>query len=57
MSRFLSKARAGHRTGRTAGEHEPMNYYRIAEMAVALCFTFALVGWWEIAEDISRSLR
>jgi hypothetical protein len=35
-----------------------MSYYRIAEMAIALSFglTFAAVGWWEIAEEISRAL-
>jgi hypothetical protein len=35
-----------------------MSYYRFAETAVALCFglTFALVGWWEIAGEISRAL-
>src|SRR5258708_40029188 len=33
-----------------------MSYYRFAEIAIALCFglTFALVGWWEIAEPIWR---
>jgi hypothetical protein len=33
-----------------------MSYYRFAEIAIALCFglTFALVGWWEIAELIWR---
>jgi hypothetical protein len=54
---FLPRVR--HRVGRTAEEREPMNYYRFAEMAVALSFglTFALLGWWEIAEGISRALR
>jgi hypothetical protein len=33
-----------------------MSYYRFAETAIALCFglTFAIVGWWEIAEPIWR---
>jgi hypothetical protein len=33
-----------------------MSYYRFAEIAIALCFglTFAIVGWWEIAEPIWR---
>ena len=36
-----------------------MKYYRFAEMAVALCFglTFALLGWWEMAEGILHTLR
>jgi hypothetical protein len=36
-----------------------MNYYRIAEMAVAPCFglTFALVGWWEIVREIWSALE
>jgi hypothetical protein len=34
-----------------------MNYYRFAEIA-AVCFglTFAVIGWWEIANGISRAL-
>jgi hypothetical protein len=33
-----------------------MSYYRIAEVAVALSLTFAVVGWWEIAGEIWRAL-
>jgi len=35
-----------------------MSYYRLAEIAAALGFglTFAAVGWWEIADGISRAL-
>jgi hypothetical protein len=47
-----------HRAGRIADQCAPMIYYRIAEIAIALSsgLTFALVGWWEIADGISRAL-
>ena len=48
-----------HRTGRMADECEPMSFYRIAEMGIALssALTFALVGWWEIVAEISSALE
>jgi hypothetical protein len=55
---FAAVAKGRHRAGGIADERGPMSYYRIAEMAIALSFglTFALVGWREIAEGISRAL-
>ena len=52
---FLPSRR--HRAGRVADDHGAVNYYRIAETAIALScrLTFALVGWWEIADGISRA--